>query len=131
GENRYVWMKSLGNKRILSKSGPQIQIAEPKAAIDLVRLADETREQGRRILFFCSCQVPRWRKNIACHRATVAQLLLKAANKSEAKIEVVEWPGGEPRLIDVDLNAKDYEVVSKARMTIPLPDSVPWPEFAG
>ena len=78
GPARHVWMKSLGNKRIVSRSGPMIQIAEPEAANDLLDLAIRSQQHDRRLLFFCSCQWPRW-KGGRCHRTAIADLVLKIA----------------------------------------------------
>jgi len=120
GDDRYRWMKSLGNARILSREGPAIQIAEPKAADELLDLASALAKQKRRLLFFCSCQWPKCDGKVNCHRATVASLLLKAANKKGADIEVVEWPGGETGELVVPVSPETYRAVAKGRMTIPL-----------
>src|SRR5262245_51914957 len=71
GPNRHRWMKSLGNKFILSRTGPIIQIAEPEAAYELLDLALQLAKDNRRLLFFCSCQWPQ-RDSDSCHRVTVA-----------------------------------------------------------
>src|SRR5260370_14644482 len=39
GPSRHRWMKSLGNKFIQTRTGPDIQIAEPSAADELLNLA--------------------------------------------------------------------------------------------
>jgi hypothetical protein len=74
-------MKSLGNKFIQSQTGANIQIAEPAAADELLDLAIDSARRKQRLLFFCSCQWPRWDGEIACHRTTVADLVLTAAKK--------------------------------------------------
>src|SRR4051812_31310705 len=79
GKERYHWMKSLGNKFIETRTGPPIQIAEPKAADELLDLAIESARNKQRILFFCSCQWPRYDGKTHCHRTTVAGLVWKAA----------------------------------------------------
>src|SRR4051812_10948490 len=81
GQDRHRWMKSLGNKFIETRTGPNIQIADPTAADELLDLAVESAKRQQRILFFCSCQWPRCDGKIHCHRATVAELVLKAARK--------------------------------------------------
>lgn len=68
---------------------------------------------------------------IACHRTTVAGLVLKAANKRGIEIEVVEWPGGEPGQIDLDVTPKVFAVVKKGRMTVPLGKQPDLAEVAG
>ncbi|MCA9210235.1 MAG: ISAs1 family transposase, partial [Planctomycetales bacterium] len=95
GQDRHRWMKSLGNEFIKTKTGPNVQIADPSAANELLDLALESAKYKQRLLFFCSCQWPRYDGKIACHRTTVARLVLKAAKKRGINLKVVEWPGGE------------------------------------
>jgi hypothetical protein len=120
GQERHQWMKPLGNKFIETGTGPNIQIANPGAADELLDLAIESARHKQRLLFFCSCQWPRCEGKIACHRTTVSGLVLKAARKRRVVIEVVEWPGGEPMQIDLDVTPKDFAAVKKGRMTVPL-----------
>jgi len=42
GQDRHRWMKSLGNKFIETKTGPNIQIADPTAADEPLDLAIES-----------------------------------------------------------------------------------------
>lgn len=120
GEDRHRWMKSLGNKFIETRTGPPIQIAEPKAAEELLDLAIESARNMQRILFFCSCQWPRCDRKINCHRTKVAGLVIRAAKKRGIKLEIVEWPGGNPKRIDIEVTAKDFAAAKKGRMTVPL-----------
>jgi Protein of unknown function (DUF1653) len=94
GPSRHRWMKGLGNKFILTRTGPIVQIADRSAADDLLDLALESATHERRLLFFCSCQWPKFDGELACHRTTVAELVLKAARRLSAAIEIVEWPDG-------------------------------------
>jgi hypothetical protein len=126
GPDRHRWMKELGNKRIETKTGPAIQIADPSSAIDLLDLALESARHNQRVLFFCSCRWPP-----RCHRATVAGLVLKEAKKRGSPIEIVEWPGGEPQHIDLELKPELFRAVLKGRMTIPLDDDAVLSEIAG
>lgn len=138
GQERHRWMKSLGNKYMETKTGPNIQIADPAAADELLDLALASAQHKQRLVFFCSCQWPRCDGKIACHRTTVAGLVLKAAKKRGLEIEIVEWPGGEPKQIDLDVSSKDFTAVKKGRMTVPLgkrPDlaavgGLPWGSIA-
>jgi len=66
GPSRHRWMKSLGNKFIQTRTGPDIQIAEPSAADDLLNLAVESARHKQRVLFFCGCQWPMCDGEIAC-----------------------------------------------------------------
>ena len=136
GQNRYRWMKSLGNKRIETRTGPPIQIAEPETVDELLNLAIESAKNKQRLLFFCSCQVPCCEGRANCHRSTVAKLLVNAARHREIEIGVEEWPGGlnEPRHVDIELPSKDFDAVSAGKMLIPLRNpfdltamaSLPW-----
>src|SRR6478609_8737879 len=64
--DRHVWMPRLGNKHILTGTGPSIQIADPDAADDLLDLAFYQPE--RRVIFFCACKWPRCEGAVAFHR---------------------------------------------------------------
>src|ERR1039457_1373724 len=119
GPSRHRWMKSLGNKFIQTRTGPFVQIAEPSAADTLLDLALESARNKQRLLFFCSCQWPMCDGEIACHRSTVAELVLQAAQRRGESVEIVEWPGGEPVQIDLDVTPKVVAAVRKGRMTGP------------
>jgi hypothetical protein len=131
GPSRHRWMKSLGNKFIQTRTGPDIQIAEPSAANDLLDLALESARYQQRLLFFCSCQWPRCDGEIACHRTTVARLVLEAAKRRGEPVEVVEWPGGDPRQIDLDVTPQVFAAVRKGRMTVPVGKQPDLAEVAG
>lgn len=131
GEDRHRWMKSLGNRFIETRTGPHIQIAEPKAANELLDLAVTSAKHQQRLLFFCSCQWPRWNGKVACHRTTVAGLVLKAAKKRGIRVEIVEWPGGEPSKINLDVTTKDFDAIRKGRVTISLGKRLDLAEVAG
>ena len=138
GQDRHRWMKSLGNKFIETRTGPNIQIADPTAADELLDLAIKSARHKQRLLFFCSCPWPRCEGKIVCHRATVAGLVLKAATKRGIHVEVVEWPGGDPKRIDLEVSPKDFTAVRKGRMTVPLGEradlaevaALPWSSIA-
>ena len=120
GQDRHRWMRSLGNKFIKTRTGPDIQIADTTAVDELSDLAIESARHKQRLLIFCSCRWPRCGGKIACHRSTVATLVLKAATKRGIQVEVVEWPGGDPKRIDLEVTPKDFAAVRKGRMTVPL-----------
>ncbi len=48
----------------------------------------------------------------------MAGLVLKGANIRGDEIEVVEWPGGEPIQIDLDMTPQAFVAVKKGRMTV-------------
>jgi hypothetical protein len=131
GPNRHRWMKSLGNKFIQTRTGPFVQIAEPPAADTLLDLALESARDKRRLLFFCSCQWPMYDGEIACHRNTVAELVLQAAQRRGESVEIVEWPGGEQTQIDLDVTPEVFASVRKGRMTVPLGKQPDVAEVAG
>ena len=130
-QDRHRWMKSLGNEFIVSRTGPHIQIAEPAAADELLDLAIDLAKRKQRLLFFCGCQWPRCDGKIHCHRATVAELVLAAAKKRAVPVEIVEWPGGEPRQIELDVTPQMFAAIRKGRMTVPLGDGPDLAEVAG
>jgi len=112
GPDRYRWMKSLGNQAVENRVAGAIEIAEPKAAKDLLDMAvHEAKENNRRLIFFCGCQYPKNGKEITCHRAEIGKLLLAEAKKQKQPTEVVEWPGNEPSHIDIELPKKEFKAV--------------------
>ncbi len=131
GQDRHRWMKSLGNKFIVTRIGPNIQIAEPAAADELLDLGIESARRKQRLLFFCSCQWPRCDGEIHCHRATVAELVLAAAKKRGVPVEIVEWPGGKPQEIELDVTPQMFAAIRKGRMTVPLGDQPDLAQVAG
>jgi hypothetical protein len=124
GPERHRWMQELGNRRIITRECG-IEIAEPEAVQDLLDLAAEAAEMHRRVIFFCSCEWPRWEGEIACHRTLVAHLLLEAAQERGLPVEVVEWPGGVPVQIDLDLSADTFRAVRNGRQSIPVAGDLP------
>src|SRR4051794_14123672 len=48
GQSRYRWMRSLGNRGILNKGGPRLQISQPGAAEELLDLALTQNDRGAR-----------------------------------------------------------------------------------
>src|SRR5262249_32596273 len=46
-------------------------------------------------------------------------------------VEVVEWPGGEPAHLDVDVSPVKFRAVAKGRLTIPLGKKVDLGTVAG
>ena len=124
-------MPELGNKRIVSGSGPVIQIAKPAAAKDLLELAIKLSKDKQRLLFFCSCEFNKSEGKTNCHRCTVAGLLIKNAKKQGVSIQVVEWPGGDPKNIEMEVKPKVFDVIKKRRINIPLPKDYDLAEMAG
>jgi len=119
GENRHQWMKTLGNRHIETRTGPRIQIAEPAAVNDLLDLAMHAAEERRRIIFFCGCERPRLNGRVNCHRTTVATWTMLAAKRRGLSVEIVEWPGGEPSLIDLGVGREEFGALLLGRLSIP------------
>jgi hypothetical protein len=131
GQDRHRWMKALGNKFIQTRTGPNIQIADPAAADGLLDLAVDLGRRKQRLLFFCSCQWPCCEGEIACHRTTVAELVLDAAKQRGLPVEIVEWPGGEPERIELNVTPQVFASVRKGRITVPLGERPALAEVAG
>jgi hypothetical protein len=119
GEKRYRWLKALGNKQIETRSGPAIQIAQPGAVNELLDMAAEAHEESRRLIFFCGCEFPRLGGGVNCHRATVADLAIEAANRRGLKCEIVEWPGGEPNQFQLPVAPKSFHDLLRGRRHLP------------
>jgi hypothetical protein len=120
GSARHHWMPSLGNRSVVTGTGPEIQIAEPEAAADLLELALEAGDERRHLLFFCACAFPREGGKTACHRDTVGDLVLAEGQKRGEEVEVVEWPGGEPGALALDVEPGLLRAVERERATVPL-----------
>ena len=131
GQDRHRWMKSLGNRFIETRTGPEIQIADPTAADELLDFAIDKAGHKQRLLFFCGCPWPRCEGEIACHRTTVAALVREAATQKGIHLEVVEWPGGHPVRIDLEVTSRDFAAVRKGRRTVPLREPVDLAAVAG
>jgi hypothetical protein len=122
GADRHLWMRELGNLAIVSRSGPRIQIARPEAAEELLGAAGAAAAgAGRRVIFFCGCRWPRAGGEAACHRATVAELVLGAAGRRGFPVRVVEWPGGEPARLELEVPPTVLRAARRSQVTVPLP----------
>jgi hypothetical protein len=130
-DSSYVWMPELGNKRVHDR-GRGIEIQDPAAAADLLKLA--LYSPARRVIFFCACEHP-----ANCHRKQVGKLILNYAKKLRARVQVIEWPGGEPDTLTIDVvpailrkiernAAKRLSIPSS--MTVGEATSLPWGTIA-
>lgn len=115
GRERYRWMEALGNVNV--KTGGPIKIKDPSAASVLLETAEKAATENRRVIFFCHCQPP-----AICHRWTVADLVLKVAQRRKLAVQIVEWPGGEPRLkgLEVAVSPTVFDKICNGGVTIPL-----------
>lgn len=114
GPTRHVWMRGLGNETILTGGGG-MRLSRPADAGRLLDLA--LADPRRRVLFFCSCPWPAVNGEAVCHRSLVADLLLDEARRRGERVEVIEWPGGEPR----DVPLPDLPVPSRGAANLALP----------
>jgi len=130
GKDRYVHMKELGNRSIVTHKD-FIEIADPKAANDLLDMAIQAEKKNRRIIFFCACKQPKCNGEITCHRAVVTNLLLGAARKRKIHITVVEWPGGKCQSLEMPVSKTDFQKVVNIAMSVPLPKAVSPVEMEG
>ena len=95
----------------------RIRIQEPAAANDLLDLGVTNPE--RRVIFFCACATP-----AQCHRHVVAKLVIDAARKRGLDVCVVEWPGGEPSAITLDVPASTLKKLRSGACSLPVPPSM-------
>jgi hypothetical protein len=132
GKNRYQWMPSLGNRRIVTRSGPRIQINEPAAVEELLGIGLRRIVQRQRLIIFCSCGLPGLpgRKG-SCHRVEVASLLLNTAVKRKVSLTMVEWPGGQPTLRTVRIADRAAQAIRRGTRHAPLGTRQPAPDLLG
>lgn len=75
---------------------------------------------------------------MACHRVTVARHLLEAAQARGLALDVAEWPGGEPRLLDLHVPPAAVRKLLTGGRSVPLGQnfrdaelgSLPWASIA-
>ncbi|MGE0400324.1 MAG: hypothetical protein AB7T06_26655 [Kofleriaceae bacterium] len=106
GPDRYVWLRGLGNRRILDPSLTEHVLDDPRDIETLAALI--TVRTDRRVIYFCSCASPA--KQHTCHRALVTKTLLAHARRKKLAITADEWPGatGHP----------DWPLATGARATV-------------
>lgn len=132
GNDRYRWMKGLGNRRVETKSGPRIHIADPEAAELLLDLALYANQHEQRLLFYCACETPYVEGDSrSCHRVTVARLVREAARGRGLSIETVEWPGGNPVSTELTVDATILRAVRRGRLSIPVTPGKALAKYAG
>lgn len=125
GASRYWWLDALGNLAV--QDGGRMRIKDPAAAEKLLDIAEECGRIGQRILFFCACEFPQ-----GCHRSTVTRLVLENAGTRHLPAQVVEWPGGEPRLdgFELQLSETAFDKVARGATSMPLAKPVLLAEMA-
>lgn len=131
GDDRHRWLPKLGNRHVETRTGPTVQIAEPGAAADLLRVVEEEWDRGRRVIFFCACEWPVSDEGLPCHRVEVARLLRGAAAARGIRLATVEWPGGEPVSRWLDASPALLAAVRRGRKSIPCPHEACLADFGG
>jgi hypothetical protein len=115
--SRYAWMSDLGNRCVLEKR-KGVEVINPEAAAQLLHraLADRT----RRVIFFCACEYP-----ARCHRRAVTDLVLQYAKHRKEPVEIIEWPGGEPKTYTIDVLPGAFRKIAQGHAkSIAIPSSV-------
>ena len=132
GTSRYRWIQDLGNLAIATGSGG-VQIKNPAAVADLLDLALHAADERRRVIFYCACEYPALDGALACHRRTIADLLLAHAKKIGRSISIVEWPGDTPTETRISVDKKMFSAIMRGRMSVPFADdrlptfaALPW-----
>jgi hypothetical protein len=123
GSRSYVWEHRLGNKRILSKKGKRIQIADPAAASHLLDRIVYLSTRRRRVIMFCACEAPLLKSQDglpSCHRVEVARLLLETARKRDLRLELSEWPGEKRTSMRVKASDSQRRALRAGARCIPI-----------
>jgi hypothetical protein len=95
-----------------------IEIKNPVGAKQLLQIALD--HPTRRVIFFCSCKFP-----APCHRSVIGELVMKYAKKRQAPVSVIEWPGGEPDAITIDVSAAELRQFRRGKKkSMPVPSSI-------
>jgi len=138
GADRFHYMKKLGNRAIADRSLSAIKIDDPAAAKDLLDTALAAAKGRRRVIFFCACAHPvDPDKGRRCHRTTVANLVLREAQKRGLDAAISEWPGGEPIALELHVEGETLRKLAArlddraGAMNIPLGRRLPEPVLLG
>jgi hypothetical protein len=110
GKKRYRWVK------VAEDAGPHDEdpiSARASTAADLLELALDAADAGHRVVMLGGVAFPKDDGRVVCSRYAMGTLLLQQARKYDVALDVVEWPGGNPR--DCSLAVSDTELESVAR----------------
>lgn len=128
GAKRYWHLSALGNLSVKQPTGERIHIKAPAAAEHLLEFALAAQKNQQRVIFFCSCEFP-GTGNRTCHRVSVAKLVLKYARRRDVAAQVVEWPGGTPQRIELQLPTAVFKKLENGGKSLPLSARLPAPEL--
>lgn len=120
GPRRYRWLRGLGNRRVIDRTHGKPKIDSPETASALLDLAVEASLRNRRVLFFCSCPAPTPEHPARCHRYDVARLLLSESRKRGLSVTIQEWPGGEPKIVQLPDDPVLREDLDRGLVTLSL-----------
>ena len=123
GNDRYIWMDGLGNLGVLHRTGG-CHINRPADAGRLLDLAETNAAENRRVVFFCSCEIPLCNGQ-ECHRVEVGRLVLAEAKRRKRSLVVVEWPGGTPTAVTLAVSADVVRKVRGGTKSVPLGKTLP------
>lgn len=122
---RYLWMPALGNRAVQDGRPTEIEIKDPSAAAQLLDRA--LAEPRRRLLFYCACEQP-----ALCHRRTVAHLVIDAAQALGEAVTVVEWPGGAPQMVELEVAPALLRQAARGQLrSVPIGRQIPLGLAAG
>jgi hypothetical protein len=125
GRERYRWLRGLGNEQVRTGRGP-MRLRRRGDVAELLGIVLAAARQGRRVLFFCSCQSPE--RCGTCHRQLVRNALLREARRIDQPLRIQEWPGGtlSSRVrTEVRVAAEVLTQVRRGRKTVPLGKGLP------
>lgn len=129
GPSRYRHLRALGNQGIVTGSS-SVVLEYPRAVEYLLDIAFFCASNRQRVIFYCACEPP-WDKGARCHRYTVARLALRKAEQWGRQVKIVEWPGGKPATVQLDVKGDLVKALRNGRKSIPIGRHMDWREFAG
>jgi hypothetical protein len=88
-------------------------------------VALDASKRNQRVIFFCACPTP-----ATCHRFAVAKLVGKEVGKRGSKVEIIEWPGGEPTSLEFLVPDTLLKQARSGRRSLPLSEPVDMATFA-
>ena len=124
GATRYRWLDDLGNLGVKDKGA--MRLKDPAAVNTLLDIAIQASNQNSRVIFYCACPRP-----CDCHRSLVARLTIEATRARSLPVEIVEWPGENPDLLDVEIEIpeSEFKKILRGAKSIPLDNDHPLSEI--
>jgi hypothetical protein len=116
GKDRYRWVKIPDPGPSKEKPGSELV----STAADLLELALDAADTGCRVILLGVVPFPKEEGRVVCPRYTMGTLLLQQARKYDVPLDVVEWPGGNPRDCSLRLNDEELEAVAQGKPNVDL-----------